>query len=224
MRALDYVLRLVFFATVPFLATFVAAAFPMLGVVANIALTLLVFAFAEAMRERAEHSPLVKRAVGRRLAFETFYREHPPRPFLFYVFYPLLLPYVVANPVARRELLIYRGVTGFGAGVLLAAALFDFSEHWLPELGVAQFLGVWVVLFLIQTLALFVFMLPVATTVVKLHSERRLPELWVLFGVAAISVMPESPPAFAGYGRRRWIGPVQLSSAGRRGRHIRRRA
>ncbi len=188
MRALDYLLRLAFFATVPFLATIIATLFPMLGVIANLGLTLLVFAFAEAMRERAERSPLVKKAVGRRLAFETFYREHPPRPFLFYVFYPLLLPYVVANPVARRELLIYRGVTGFGAGVLLAAALFDFSEHWLPELGVGQFLAVWVALFVVQTLALFVFMLPVATTVVKLHSERRLRELWVLFGVAAISV------------------------------------
>jgi len=188
MRTLDFTLRLVFFATVPFLATIVATLFPMLGVVVNGAVTLLVFAFAEAMRERAERSPLVKRAVARSLAFEAFYREHPPRPFLFYVFYPLLLPVVLVDAVARRELVLYRGLTGGGAAILVFAALFDFSEHWVPELGVAPFLEVWALLFLLQTLAMFVFLLPVSTTVVKLHSERRLPELWVLFGVAAISV------------------------------------
>jgi hypothetical protein len=35
---------------------------------------------------------------------------------------------------------------------------------------------------------MFVFLLPISTTVVKLHSERRLRELWVLFAAAALSV------------------------------------
>jgi hypothetical protein len=188
MRALDFAARLVFFATVPFLATIVATLFPVLGLVINLAVTLFVFAFAEAMRERAERSPWMKKVMGRRLDFEAFYRENPPRPFLFYVFYPLLLPYILVTPVARRELLLYRGIGGGGVAILVGAALFDFSEHWLPELGVGQFLAVWVVLFLVQTLAMFVFLLPVSTTVVKLHGERRLGALWVLFGVAAISV------------------------------------
>src|SRR5271170_4354054 len=114
MRVLDFAVRLVFFATVPYLATRVAVIFPMLGVVVNVAFTLVVFAFAEAMRERAERSRIVERVVRRRLAFEAYYREHPPRPFLFYVFYPLLLPYVLSQPVVRRELLLYRGMTGGG--------------------------------------------------------------------------------------------------------------
>lgn len=188
MRVLDFVMRLVFFATVPYLATRVAVVFPMLGVVVNVAFTLVVFAFAEATREQAERSWIVRRVVARRLAFEAFYREHPPRPFLFYVFYPLLLPYVLSRPLARQELLLYRGLTGGGVAILAAAAVFDFVEHWRPELGFLPFITVWVMLFAIQTLALFVFLLPISTTVVKFHSERRFPELWVLFAAAALSV------------------------------------
>jgi len=188
MRAPDFLLRLVFFATVPYLFTIVATLFPMTGVVANVALTLVVFAFAQAARAQAERSRLLKRVMARRLAFEAYYRENPPRPFLFYVFYPLLLPYVLFRPEARRELLLYRGFTGGGAIILLLAAVFDFYEHWRPELALRDFLEVWVILFAIQTLAMFVFLLPIATTVVKFHSERRLLELWVLFGAAAISV------------------------------------
>jgi hypothetical protein len=188
MRALDFLLRLAFFATVPFLATFVAAFFPMTGVVVNIAVTLVVFAFAEALRERSERSRILKRVMARRFAFEAYYKENPPRPFLFYVLYPLLLPYVLARPVTRRELLLYRGFTGGGLAILVGGAVFDFYWHWLPELAFGEFIKVWVALFIIQTLAMFVFLLPVSTTVVKLHSERRLAELWVLLGAAAISV------------------------------------
>ncbi len=188
LRVLDFVLRLAFFATVPFLATVVATLFPMTGVLVNIAATLLVFAFAEAARSRAERSPLLQRALARRFAFEAYYRENPPRPFLFYVFYPLLLPYVLARPLTRKELLLYRGFTGGGVVILVLAAAFDFYRHWLPELTFGEFIKVWTLLFVIQTLSIFVFLLPVSTTVVKLHSEKRLPELWVLLGAAAISV------------------------------------
>jgi hypothetical protein len=188
MRALDFALRLAFFAAVPFLATYVSVFFPMTIVLLNVAVTLVVFAAAEAVRDRAGRSPLFERLVRRRLAFEAYYREHPPRPFLFYVLYPLLLPYVLARPETRRELWLYRGFTGAGLVLLLLAAAADFLLHWPPELRLVDFLLIWLLLYGIQTLCIFVFLLPVSTTVVKLHAERRLRELWMLLGVAAISV------------------------------------
>jgi hypothetical protein len=188
MRVADFLLRLVFFATVPFMATFVATLFPMTGVLINIVLTLVVFAFSEAVRARAERSRILKKVVTRQLAFEEYYRENPPRPFLFYVLYPLLLPYVLAKPLMRRELGLYRGFTGGSLVILILAAVFDFYRKWQPELSFSQFISVWIVLFFIQTLAMFIFLLPVSTTVVKLHTERRLKELWLLFAAAAISV------------------------------------
>ena len=188
MRAFDFCLRLVFFAVAPFLATVVATLFPMMGVLLNCAITLLVFAFAEAARARSGKSRLLRLAMARRLAFEEFYRDNPPRPFLFYVFYPLLLPYVLYRPAMRRELLLYRGLTAGGTAVLLIAAALDYFLHWQPELGLPPFLAVWVIIFVVQSLAIFVFLLPIATTVVTLHGQRRLPALWILLGAAAISV------------------------------------
>lgn len=188
MRALDFALRFAFFAIVPFLATWVSAVFPMTAVLVNVALTLGIFATAEAIRERAERSPLLLRAVKRHLDFEAHYREHPPGPFLFYVFYPLLLPYVLLRKETRRELWLYRGFTSGGLTVLVLAAGLDFWRSWLPNLGVRDFLFTWVLLFVVQTLCIFFFLLPIATTVVKLHAERRFKALWILFAVAAVSV------------------------------------
>ena len=188
MRALDFGLRLVFFLVVPFLATVVSAFFPMTAVLVNIALMLVVFMTAEILRERAGRSRLLARVLKRQLAFEAHYRENPPLPFLFYVFYPLLLPYVLARAVTRRELMLYRGFTGGGLVVLLVGAAFNFYHYWLPELGFRLFLVDWIKLFVIQTLCIFLFLLPVATTVVTLHAQRRRAELWVLFGAAALSV------------------------------------
>jgi hypothetical protein len=188
MRSADFALRLAFFAIVPFLATWVSALFPMTAVLVNVAITLAIFATAEAIRERAERSPLLARAVKRHLAFEAHYRENPPRQFLFYVFYPLLLPYVLFRADMRRELWLYRGFTGGGVGILIAAAGLDYWRYWLPNLGFGEFLFTWVLLFGVQTLCIFLFLLPIATTVVKLHAERRFKALWILFGTAALSV------------------------------------
>jgi hypothetical protein len=188
MRALDFALRLAFFAIVPFLATLVAALFPMTAVLVNVVVALVVFAAAEIVREHATKRPIVAKLLRRHLEFEEHYRRHPPRPFLFYVFYPLLLPYVLWRPETRRELWLYRGLTGGGLLVLVAAAGLDFFLHWLPEIGFETFIVLWLLLFAVQTLCIFLFLLPVATTVVKLHAERRFVALWVLLGAAAISV------------------------------------
>ena len=69
MRSADFALRLAFFAIVPFLATWVSALFPMTAVLVNVALTLAIFATAEAIRERAERSPLAEPVVDERPEF-----------------------------------------------------------------------------------------------------------------------------------------------------------
>ena len=188
MRALDYLLRFAFFAAVPYVATLIAAFFPMTPVFVNVALTLVVFSAAESLREQASRRPLVGRLLAGRLKFEAHYREHPPRPFLFYVFYPLLLPYVLFRKETRQELGLYRGLTGGGLVILLLGAAYDFWAHWLPELRLGTFVWRWALLFLIQTLGIFLFLMPIATTVVKLHLEKRMAALWSLLAVAAISV------------------------------------
>ena len=113
MRALDLALRFLFFAAVPFVATFVAVYFPMTPLLLNLTATLAVFAAAEVVRRHAEQSPILSRLMARRLAFEEHYQDIPA-PVLVLRFYPLLLPYVLSRPDTRRELGYYRGFTGFG--------------------------------------------------------------------------------------------------------------
>jgi hypothetical protein len=188
MRVLDFALRLIFFAAVPFIATQVNALFPMTGVLVNIALTLVVFMAAETVRDHANRWPVLARFVKRRLDFDAYYRKHPPRPFLYYVFYPVLFPYWLAQREARRELLLYRGMTAGGFVILLVIGGFDFYLHWLPELDFQRFVTLWVLLFAIQTACMFIFLLPIATTVVTLHLQRRFRALYVLLGVAGLSI------------------------------------
>ncbi len=188
MRALDIALRFAFFAAVPFVATRVNATFPMTGVLVNLVLTLLVFVLAETVRDHASRVRWLARFVQRRLDFDAYYREHPPRPFLYYVFYPLLFPYWLWQREARRELFLYRGMTAGGFLILLLIGGLDYYFNWLPELDFQRFITLWVLLFAIQTACMFVFLLPIATTVVKLHLERRFRLLYLLLGVALVSI------------------------------------
>lgn len=187
MRALDLALRLTFFAVLPFAVTLAAAAFPMTGVLVNVVLALGVFAFAEAVRPRAERSRLLRLLTRRHLAFEAYYREHPTRPFLYYVLSPLLFPYWLLTATARREVMLYRDLAGGGVAVLLLTGVLDFFRSFRPHLRLDHFLRVWALLLVVQMLCTLVLVAPIATTVVKLHLERRRAALWVLLTVAAVS-------------------------------------
>lgn len=187
MRALDLLLRLAFFAVLPFAVTFAAAAFPMTGVLVNMVLALAVFAFAEAVRPRAERSRVLRLLTRRHLAFEAYYREHPTGPFLYYILSPLLFPYWLLQSRARREVMLYRDLALGGVVVLLVTGALDFARNWRPHLAVERFLAVWALLLVVQMACTLVLLAPIATTVVKLHLERRRAALWLLLAVAAVS-------------------------------------
>ncbi len=187
MRTIDLALRAALFAAIPFALTQAAAAFPMTGVLVNVVLALLVFAFAEGVRPRAERSRVIRLLVSRQLAFEAYYREHPTGPVLYYLFSPLLFPYWLLQAKARREVLLYRDLATGGAAILLVTGAIDYYGNWWPRLAPARFLVVWAVLFLVQTALTLALVAPLAATVVKLHLERRRKTLWILFAIAAVS-------------------------------------
>src|SRR5215472_9575098 len=117
-NAIDYGSRLLFFATAPLVLVFLALLFPMTGALAQIVLMLVVFFFAEGVRDLAARSRLAKLVLAGQLAFEDHYRKHPPRPFLYYAFYPFLFPYWLSVRDARREFLLYNGYTLATLGLL----------------------------------------------------------------------------------------------------------
>jgi len=58
----------------------------------------------------------------------------------------------------------------------------------LPDLGFGAFARTWIFLLGVQTVCIFLFLVPAATTVVKLHIEGRRGLIWALLGAAALSV------------------------------------
>lgn len=187
-RAVELVLRLVYFAAAPALLVLLAMTYPVAGVVTNIGFAVLVFAFASAVRRWVERYPLLGKVLGAQLRFEEFYKEHPPKPFVYYLFYPLLFPYWLSQPVPRRELGLYRGMTTAGLLILVGGGAWDFFRKWYPEIPFREFLRSWSWVFVVQALVAIVFVMPLATTVVTLKLQARSGALGALFAVATVSI------------------------------------
>lgn len=186
---LDFALRLVFFAAAPFLLVFAAALFPITGALVQITLALVVYFVAEAVRDLAAKSRLTRIVLGPQLAFEAHYREHPPRPFLYYVFYPLLFPYWLAVRPARREFLLYKGYTIASFLLLVGSMAFQYYRNFPPELGARQFAPIALGTLAAEAIVVLMFLMPITTTVVHFHlgrAPRRLAAL-LLVGLVSIS-------------------------------------
>lgn len=184
---LDLLLRLVFFATAPRLLVFIAMLFPITGAVVQIGLALCVFLAGEAIRRATGSSARLRALLANQLAFEAYYREHPPRPFVYYVFYPVLFPYWLTVRDARREFLLYKGYTLLSLGLMLAMLLVQYARAFPPELGLREFAPLAAGSLAVETAVVLMFLMPIVTSVVhfhRLHAPRRLA---LLLLAAAIS-------------------------------------
>jgi hypothetical protein len=183
----DYSARLAFFAVAPLLIVRLAAIFPVTGALLTIGAALVVFLFAEAFRGLAARFPVVNTLLRGQLAFEAYYRVHPPRPFVFYAASPLLLPYWLWMREARRELWLYKGYTVFGVACLAGVATSQYFEAWRPDLGVGDFAWVLALQLVVETLLVFALVMPITTTIVHFHGLRARKRLGALLLVALAS-------------------------------------
>jgi hypothetical protein len=185
--AADFALRLAFFALAPRVIVVATAIFPVTGALVTIGLAVAVFMGGEALRGLLTRWPLVGRLLQGQFAFEAYYREHPPRPFLYYVFYPLLFPYWLWVRSARTEFWLYKGYTLVTAAVLLVGAAWQYFSSWLPELGLVPFLRILGLQLAVETLLVAMLLMPLATSMVHLHAQRARLRLAVLLIVALAS-------------------------------------
>jgi hypothetical protein len=183
----DFVVRLAFFALAPRIIVVAAALFPVTGALVTIGLALAVFMGGEALRGFLTRSAFVARLLKEQLAFEAYYRAHPPRPFLYYVFYPLLFPYWLWVRSARAEFWLYKGYTLVTAAVLLAGAVWQYFTLWRPELDFASFLRILGLQLGVETLLVAMLLMPLATSVVHLHGQRARLRLATLLLMALAS-------------------------------------
>src|SRR6185369_1973407 len=132
----------------------------------NMTLALVAFFSGEMLVGLAEERPWLRRILRRQLAFEAFYREHPPRPFVYYVFYPLLLPYWLIMPQARREFWLFKGYTIVTTIVITCVGVYRYFFVYQPELGFNDFIGAFLIGLVIETLAVITLIMPMTTSVV----------------------------------------------------------
>jgi hypothetical protein len=186
--AFDFALRLAFFSFVPFLIVRVAALFPVTGALVQIALAMVVFFAGEAVQRLAARTSLAKVLLSSQLAFEEYYRAHPPRPFLYYVFYPLLAPYWIVVPEARREFLLFKGYTLASFLLLLVSLAIQYFVAFPPELAFRAFFPIAMGTLAAEAVVVLLFLMPIVTSVVHLHKMRAPVRLSLLLLAGAISV------------------------------------
>jgi hypothetical protein len=184
---LEYAARLAFFACVPFIVVLLAMLVPMGAAIVNMILALLAFFFGEVLLGAAEKRPWLKRVLRRQLAFEAYYREHPPRAFLYYVFYPLLFPYWLSNREARREFVLFKGYTILTLGLIATVGVYRYYFVYQPELRLSSFISAFAITLVFETLAVTMFLMPMVTTVVALHRQKHHRRLMALLAVGIVS-------------------------------------
>lgn len=188
LEVLEYMLRVAFFAFVPFGVVLLAMLVPMGAAIVQMLLALMAFFFGEMLLGAAEKRPWLKRVLRRQLAFEAYYRQHAPRPFVYYVFYPLLFPYwLFISAEARREFWLFKGYTILAIAAILGSGVYRWFEIYQPELGAREFVLAFVIQLVVETLAVMMLIMPMTTTVVALHRKRQHWRLVALLAVGLIS-------------------------------------
>jgi hypothetical protein len=188
LAVLDFLARFAFFLVAPAAVGAVGFIMPITGAVVNIALALVVFFAGESVRRLAEKRGLVGTIFKKQLQFEQYYRDNPARPFLYYVFYPLLFPYWLTNKAARREFLLFKGYTLGSFAILIGMAVYGYFARWYPELSVARYLPTLGITIFAEAATVLTLLMPLTTTVVTYHLRKQHGRLVALLAAGAFSI------------------------------------
>lgn len=189
MLHLGFAVRLLYFLIAPFTVLSAGRVIPMTGVLVNICLLVGGFIAVELLRDASGRHPLVARLLARQLRYAEYYRAHPPRPFLYYMFYLPLFPFWMINRRAREEFGLYRGYTLLGIVLLVVFGAVDYFLLWWPEIGVGKFLSSMVATLVLQVALLIMLLIPLAVTIVGFQLANRRRAVWVMLGAAGFSVL-----------------------------------
>jgi len=183
----DFIARLAFFALAPFAIVLAAELFPVRGALIDVGLAMSVFLLGEAPRKFASRFKPLALVLKEAFAFETYYRERRPRPFAYYLAYPLLFPYWLFKREAREEFLMFRGYTLYSFLLLLASLFWQYFRDWPPQLGLRDFLPAVGISLAIETAGQLLLWLAPQPGVVWYHSSFRRRRLIAMLVVGALS-------------------------------------
>jgi len=172
---------------VPFIVLVVAALFPVTMTIVNLFVCVTAVIFANVLRSASKRWPWVERVFGGVMKFERFYRLHPPKPFVYYVFFPLLFPYWLASEPARREFLLYKAINLATFAFVILGAVYQYFAYYRPELGIGAVLRVLLLTLLVEIVIVMTMLMPLATSIVKYRLAGQRGRLVMLLAVGGLS-------------------------------------
>jgi len=180
-RTIDLVLRFVYVAAVPFLLPTINLVMPITALLIGTGIaTVIALVGSEVWRARVERIKYLGRALGGMGRLGEFYARFPPKPLVYYIVYPVILPVILFQRIPRAEFFLYRKMNAIAAIVIAITGAWDYFEHWRPELTWQQFATATLGMFIMQMLVTFMFIMPIVTTLVELRQRRRTRVLWTL--------------------------------------------
>jgi len=181
LRTIDLVLRFVYVAAVPFLLPVINEIMPIQALLIGTGVaTVIALVGSEVWRSHVERIPYAGKVLGNMGNLGEFYARFPPKPLVYYIVYPLLLPVILFLRVPRREFFLYRKMNAITIIVIVITGTYDYFEHWRPELSFAKFAGATIGVFIMQLLVTFMFIMPIVTTLIELRQRRKIKVLWLL--------------------------------------------
>lgn len=169
LRRLDHVLRFAYVLLAPAMIAALAGLIPVTGLSINAGLaTVIALAGSDRWVARTQGIPVIGRPLSKIGRLGEYYREHPPKPLLYYVLYPLFAPYWLFKKSARQELFVYKRLGALAVIITLVTAAVDFAKNWQP-LPFKYFAGSMLGTMFVQLIVTFMFVMPIVTTVIEFH-------------------------------------------------------
>jgi hypothetical protein len=183
----DFASRIVFFAVAPFLVFVVAALFPITMTLANLGVCVVSVVFINVLRSYAERFPILDKVVAGPMKFERYYRLHPPKPFAYYIFFPLLFPYWLSVDHARREFVLYKTVNLATLAFVVLGAVYQYFAYFRPQLGLFACVHVMLVTLVLEIAIVMTMLMPLATSIIRYRLAGQRRRLVALVAVGALS-------------------------------------
>lgn len=144
----------------------------------------------EAYVRRVQGIKLIGKPLAKLGRLGEYYREHPPKPLLYYVFYPLLFPYWLIKREARQELLAYKRVGALAVVITVATGIYDYFHNWDP-IPAKYFFKAAFASSVLGLLITMIFVMPIVTTLLGYQKRNHMKSIaaLIVLGVSLGGIM-----------------------------------
>ena len=176
----DDVLRFVYVLLAPAMMVALGFVVPIGGIVISTGIaTAIALAGSETYVRRVQGIKMLGKPLAKLGRLGEYYRQHPPKPLLYYVLYPLLFPYWLFKREARQELLAYKRVGALAVVITVITGFVDYHRNWDP-MPAKLFLRAAFANSVLGLLITMIFVMPIVTTLIGYQTRKHVKSIAAL--------------------------------------------